>query len=173
MGLPEEAADRVEVECLWGKVHLFSKVFAGRMATCPATKRRFRIPARNGRVIRAPSTPSLHPTECAFSAQDERQATIEIVARISRLDFLLYLCRPTIRVDGRVHQAPWGRRWRVSVSSGMHSVEVSFSHPLRRNAGRKQTYINMSRGQLRRFEYRPPQFSFMRGSFQEMPLLRR
>ena len=171
-GVPLEAADLIEVKCLCGKVHRFSKVFVGRMATCPATERRFRIPAQNGLIIRAQSTPSLHPTACTFSVQHERQAAIEIVARISRLDFLMYLCRPTIRVDGRVHHAPWGRRWRVSVSAGMHRVEVSFSHPLGRNAGRKQTYISVSRGQLRRLEYRPPQLSFMRGSFRELPLRR-
>lgn len=106
------------------------------------------------------------------SLPDQTHAAIEIVARFCRLHFLLYLCRPTIRVDGRWHRAPWGRLWRVAVSPGLHYVEVSYRHLLFAKAGHKQTYISVARGQVRHLEYRPPQLSFMQGSLRETPLRR-
>ncbi len=172
LGLPQEAAGLIEVKCLCGKVHIFSNVFVGRMAACPTTKRRFRIPARNGRVIRAPSTPRPHPAGCALSAQKERQAAIEIVARFSPTSFLLHVFRPTIRVDGKTYKASWGKTEYAHVSPGLHIVEVSFSHPLQRKAGRKQIYLTVSRGQIRRLQYQAPQLSFMQGSLRETFLRR-
>lgn len=101
------------------------------------------------------------------ATHNDLPAALEVIARFSPLHFLLFACRPTIRVDGKVHRAPWGRAWRVTVRPGLHSVEASFSHLLFRRAGHKQIYLNVAKGQLRRLEYRPPQLSFMEGSFRE------
>ena len=104
---------------------------------------------------------------------DEMAATLEVIARLSPLEILLYACRPTIRVDGKMHRAPWGRPLRVTVAPGLHSVEAFFSHLLLRKAGRKQIYLKVAKGQIRHLEYRPPHLSFMEGSFRETTPRRR
>lgn len=83
------------------------------------------------------------------------------------MSFLLHVFRPTIRVDGKTYKASWGKTEYAHVSPGLHIIEVSFSHPLQRKAGRKQTYLTVSRGQIRRLEYHARQLSFLQGSFRE------
>ena len=92
---------------------------------------------------------------------------IEVVARFSPMSFLLRVFRPTIRVDGKTYRASWGETEYAHVTPGLHIVEVSFSHPLQRKAGRKQVYLTVLRGQVRRLEYHAPQLSFLQGSFRE------
>ena len=105
-------------------------------------------------------------------AHEKRAARtgLRVVARFSPIQFMLGICRPTIRVDGRSYRASWGQYEYIDVGPGMHSVEASFSHPLRRKAGWEKIYLTVSRGQVRRLEYKAPQLAFLRGTFRELPM---
>ena len=165
-----EATSLVEVKCLCSEIHRFSPMLAGRRAKCPKRGYRFRVPERSGQMERLPQQVR---RDIAKRPAPEKRAVrtgLRVVARFSPIHFMLAKCRPTIRVDGRSYSASWGRYEYIAVGPGMHSVEASFSHPLRRKAGCEKIYLTVSRGQVRRLEYKAPQLAFLRGTFRELPL---
>ncbi|MCZ6654124.1 MAG: hypothetical protein O7D91_14000 [Planctomycetota bacterium] len=165
-----EVTSLVEVKCLCGQIHRFSPMLAGRMAKCPIRGYRFRVPERSGDMERLPRQVRRNVVKKPAPEKRAVRTGLRVVARFSPIHFMLGKCRPTIRVDGRSCLASWGRYEFIALGPGMHSVEASFSHPLRRKAGYEKIYLTVSRGQVRRLEYEAPQFAFLRGTFRELPL---
>lgn len=165
-----EVTSLVNVKCLCGQIHRFSPLLAGRMAKCPLRGYRFRVPKKSGRMERLPRHVLRNIASRPVPEKRVLRTGLRVVARFSPIHFMLGICRPTIRVDGRSYRTSWGRYEYIDVGPGLHSVEASFSHPLRRKAGWEKIYLTVSRGQVRRLEYKAPQLAFLRGTFRELPL---
>ena len=62
-----------------------------------------------------------------MSAQQQPWSGLEIETSFFPLSFFLYLCTPTIVIDGVANRRPWGKH-NFQLEPGMHNVKIFFHY---------------------------------------------
>jgi len=103
--------ETVEVACACGQSHRFSREFVGRVAKCPRTGRRFRIP---------PHSATVTFLDEVYSIQDPSLSSPE--PSIHPHDFHWNSVRP-VQVEEDEDNAPWWRAWTLNWT---HVLGIAF-----------------------------------------------
>lgn len=84
------------------------------------------------------------------------------------LSFLLYLCTPTIVIDGVATQRPWGVHY-FPTSPGPHTVTIFFQYIFMAQCGLNSITVNVHEGQISRIKFEMPPWIFSKGAIRELP----
>ena len=84
------------------------------------------------------------------------------------LSFLLYLCTPTIVIDGVATQRPWGVHY-FPTQPGMHTVTIFFGYLFMDQCGANTINMNVESGRVSRIKFEMPPWLFSKGSIRELP----
>ena len=91
-------------------------------------------------------------------------ATINVIAKIIPLGFLLYLFPPRVEIDGGPAQKIRWSENPIQVPPGQHTVAVYFPYMwIIRRAGEAQISVNVAEGQTAVVRYRAPWLVFLAG----------
>jgi hypothetical protein len=90
-------------------------------------------------------------------------ATLEIKTGFFPLAFLLFLCTPTIEIDGKPERRSWGKS-SFQVSPGSHRIRIFFAYLFKPECGANETDVTIVEGQTIRINYYMPPWMFSRGS---------
>ena len=92
-------------------------------------------------------------------------ATINVIAKITPLGFLLLLFTPRVEIDGNPPQKiKWRREVPIQVQPGPHNVAVYFPYMwVMRRAGAATINVNVAEGQTATVRYRAPWLIFLSG----------
>ncbi len=92
---------------------------------------------------------------------------LEITAKFTFLQWLLYFFNPTIVIDGSPHVVKWGTHF-FELAPGRHQVEVFFRYLFFSRADNSSIDMDLAEGQVRRLRYRPPWLVFLKGRLREL-----
>lgn len=84
------------------------------------------------------------------------------------LSFFLYLCTPTIVIDGVACQRPWGTHY-FPLSPGPHNIRIFFRYLFMDACGANQINVTVQPGYVSRVNYEMPPWMFSAGSIRELP----
>ena len=90
-------------------------------------------------------------------------ATIEVKTGFFPLAFLLFLCTPTIEIDGVPEKRAWGRS-RFEVAPGKHRVKIYFRYLFKPQCGANEIDVTVDEGQVASVKYWMPPWMFAPGS---------
>lgn len=91
-------------------------------------------------------------------------ATINVIAKITPLGFLLYLFPPRVEIDGGPAQKIKWSQNSLQVAPGQHRVAVYFPYLwVFRRAGEASVDVNVADGQTATVRYRAPWIIFLAG----------
>jgi hypothetical protein len=91
-------------------------------------------------------------------------ATINVIAKITPLGFLLYLFPPRVEIDGGPAQKIKWSQNSIQVPPGQHRVAVYFPYMwVIRRAGEAAVDVNVAEGQTATVRYRAPWLVFLTG----------
>jgi len=94
---------------------------------------------------------------------------IEINTSFYPLSFFLYLCTPTIIIDGQRTQRPWGTH-NFPLAGGMHQVRIYFRYMLMDTCGDASINVVVQPNCVHRIVYEAPMgFIFSSGTIREIP----
>jgi hypothetical protein len=80
---------------------------------------------------------------------------------------ILYLCSPTVVIDGKPQRVSWGSRF-FELSPGHHTIKIFFGYLFWRECGANSIEVNVVEGQTSRVEYSAPWLMTMKGSIKEL-----
>ena len=103
-----------------------------------------------------------------MSAQQQPWSGIEIETSFFPLSFFLYLCTPTIVIDGVVTQRPWGKH-KFKLEPGMHNVKIYFHYLFMSTCGFNQINVVVQPNCVHRIKYEMGIFRFSPGAIREIP----
>lgn len=106
-----------------------------------------------------------------MAAQQQTWTGIQIETSFFPLSFFLYLCTPTIVIDGVVNKRPWGVH-NFAVEPGMHNVRIFFHYLFMSTCGANQINVVVQPNCVHRIKYEMGIFMFSPGSIRELPPLR-
>jgi len=92
---------------------------------------------------------------------------VQINTSFFPLSFFLYLCTPTIVIDGVACQRPWGLHY-FPLSPGPHNVRIFFRYLFLDTCGASQINVMVQPGHVSRVNYNMPPFIFAAGSIREL-----
>src|SRR5205807_7316099 len=75
-----------------------------------------------------------------MSAQQQPWSGIQIETSFFPLSFFLYMCTPTIVIDGVPQRRPWGTH-SIPLTPGMHNIQVSFHYLFMSRCGFSQMNV--------------------------------
>jgi len=93
---------------------------------------------------------------------------IQIETSFFPLSFFLYLCTPTIVIDGVACQRPWGIH-SFQLPGGMHNVRIFFKYLLMDSCGFSQINVVVQPNCIHRIKYEMGMFMFSPGTIRELP----
>jgi hypothetical protein len=89
--------------------------------------------------------------------------TLEIKTGFFPLAFLLFLCTPTIEIDGRPERRRWGTST-FEVAPGSHRVKIYFAYLFKPECGANEVDVTVTENSTARIKYWMPPWMFSRGS---------
>ncbi len=92
---------------------------------------------------------------------------LEIETSFFPLSFFLYLCTPTIVIDGVATQRPWGKH-NFQLEPGMHNVKVFFHYLFMSTCGFNQINVVVQPNCVHRIKYEMGIFMFSPGAIREI-----
>jgi hypothetical protein len=93
---------------------------------------------------------------------------IQIQTSFFPLSFFLYLCTPTIIIDGQAMQRPWGTH-NFPMPGGMHNVRIYFRYLLMETCGDASINVVVQPNCVHRVVYEMPPWMFSAGAIRELP----
>jgi len=93
---------------------------------------------------------------------------IEIETSFFPLSFFLYLCTPTIVIDGAANLRPWGKH-NFQLEPGMHNVKIFFHYLFMSTCGFNQMNIVVQPNCVHRIKYEMGIFMLSPGAIREVP----
>jgi hypothetical protein len=93
---------------------------------------------------------------------------IQVETSFFPLSFFLYLCTPTIVIDGVQCQRPWGTH-SFPLPGGMHNVKIFFRYLFMDTCGANQINVVVQPNCVHRVKYEMPAWMFAQGSIRELP----
>ncbi|PYS20746.1 MAG: hypothetical protein DMF72_20030 [Acidobacteria bacterium] len=103
-----------------------------------------------------------------MSAQQQPWSGLEIETSFFPLSFFLYLCTPTIVIDGVANRRPWGKH-NFQLEPGMHNVKIFFHYLFMSTCGFNQMNIVVQPNCVHRIKYEMGIFMFSPGTIREVP----
>ena len=92
---------------------------------------------------------------------------LQIETSFFPLSFFLYLCTPTIVIDGVACQRPWGVHY-FQLPPGQHTVTIFFRYLFLDQAGANSINVTVHPGYVSRVTYEMPPWMFSKGSIREL-----
>jgi hypothetical protein len=93
---------------------------------------------------------------------------IQIETSFFPLSIFLYLCTPTIVIDGVAQRKPWGTH-SFPVAGGMHDVRIFFRYLYMATCGAAAINVVVQPNCVHRIKYEMGLFMFSPGSIRELP----
>jgi hypothetical protein len=93
---------------------------------------------------------------------------IEISTSFYPLSFFLYLCTPTIIIDGEMTRRPWGIHT-FPLAGGMHQVRIYCPYMLMQTCGDASINVVVQPNCIHRIVFDMPMFMFSSGTIREIP----
>ncbi len=93
---------------------------------------------------------------------------IQIETSFFPLSFFLYLCTPTIVIDGVACQRPWGTH-SFQLPGGMHNVRIFFGYLFMSNCGDNSINVVVQPNCIHRIKFEMPPWMFSKGAIRELP----
>ncbi len=93
---------------------------------------------------------------------------IQIDTSFFPLSFFLYLCTPTIVIDGVATQRPWGTH-NVQLPPGPHNIRIFFRYLFMSTCGANAINVMVQPNQINRIKYEMPPWMFSQGAIRELP----
>jgi len=100
-------------------------------------------------------------------SQQQPWSGIQIDTSFFPLSFFLYLCTPTIVIDGVATQRPWGSH-SFQLEPGMHNVKLFFHYLFMSTCGFNQMNIVVQPNCVHRIKYEMGVFMFSPGAIREI-----
>jgi hypothetical protein len=101
-------------------------------------------------------------------AQQTPWTGIEITTSFFPLSFFLYLCTPTIIIDGHMMLRPWGTHT-FPAEGGMHNIRIFFRYLFLETCGDASINVVVQPNCVHRVTYEMPPWVFSSGSIRELP----
>jgi hypothetical protein len=92
---------------------------------------------------------------------------IEIETSFFPLSFFLYMCTPTIVIDGVPQRHPWGIS-RIPLDGGMHNIQIYFRYLFMEKCGAAGINVVVQPNCVHRVKYEMGIFMFSPGSLREI-----
>ena len=89
---------------------------------------------------------------------------IEVLPSFNLLQFILFISKPKVAIDGNEQPVSWNKPQRFDVAAGKHTVQVCFSYLILPQAGKNSIDIDVPAGQTVQVRYKAPWIVFMKGS---------
>lgn len=80
------------------------------------------------------------------------------------LAFLLFLCTPTIVIDGQVYKGGWNKDNFFPMMPGRHTIKIFFKYLYMKECGANSIIVDVMPGQVRRINYYMPPLMLAQGS---------
>ncbi len=93
---------------------------------------------------------------------------IQVETSFFPLSFFLYLCTPTIMIDGVSQQRPWGTH-AFQLPGGMHQVRIFFKYLFMDTCGMATLNVVVQPNCIHRIKYNMGMFMFSPGTIRELP----
>ncbi len=91
---------------------------------------------------------------------------IQVTTSFFPLSFFLYLCTPTIVIDGVAYRRPWGTH-SFPLEGGMHNVRVYFGYLFMSTCGDNSLNVIVQPNCIHRVTFEMPIFMFSKGTMRE------
>lgn len=104
----------------------------------------------------------------AAQVQQQPWTGLQIETSFFPLALFLYLCTPTIVIDGVACQRPWGTH-SFQLAPGMHNVRIFFRYLLMDTCGANAINVVVQPNCIHRIKYEMPPWMFSQGSIRELP----
>jgi hypothetical protein len=104
----------------------------------------------------------------AAQVQQPPWTGLQITTGFFPLSFFLYLCTPTIVIDGVACQRPWGTH-SFELAPGMHNVKIFFKYLIMDTCGANAINVVIQPNCVHRITYEMPPWMFSQGSIRELP----
>lgn len=88
---------------------------------------------------------------------------LEVNVKFCPLAFLLFLCKPTVEIDGTPHRKGWGTHF-FEVAPGKHEVRLYFRCLFMARCGENSIIADVAQGKVTRVSYYMPPWMFAKGS---------
>lgn len=99
--------------------------------------------------------------------QQQPWSGIQIETSFFPLSFFLYLCTPTIMIDGVPQRRPWGIH-SIPLTPGMHNIRVYFRYLFLETCGFNQINVVVQPNCVHRIKYEMGWFMFSPGAVCEI-----
>ncbi|HLG14129.1 MAG TPA: hypothetical protein VJH03_06295 [Blastocatellia bacterium] len=99
--------------------------------------------------------------------QSQSRTGIEVKTSFFPLAFLLFLCTPTIVIDGAAHRAGWGTYY-FDAAPGNHHVKIFFKYLFMSECGGNSINVMVQPGRVSRIKYHMPPWMLAKGSIKEV-----
>jgi hypothetical protein len=93
---------------------------------------------------------------------------IEISTGFYPLSFFLYLCKPTIIIDGQLTRRSWGTH-NFPLVGGMHHVRIYCPYMFMETCGDASINVVVQPTCVHRIVFEMPMFMFSQGAIREIP----
>src|SRR5689334_15767163 len=102
--------------------------------------------------LKHPTNPWRHARKGNLMSTQQPWSGIEIETGFFPLSFFLYLCTPTIVIDGVANRRPWGK-YNFQLEPGMHNVKIFFHYLFISTCGFNQMNIVVQPNCVHRIKY--------------------
>jgi len=92
---------------------------------------------------------------------------VEVQTSFFPLSFFLYMCTPTIMIDGQAVRRPWGRHY-FPLPPGSHNIKIYFRYLFMDTCGANQIDVTVHPGYVNRVTYTMPPWMLAKGSIREL-----
>lgn len=93
---------------------------------------------------------------------------IQVETSFFPLSFFLYLCTPTIVIDGVAHRRKWGTH-SFQLEGGMHNVRIYFGYLFMPQCGANAINVVVQPNCIHRIKFEMGLFMFSPGKIRELP----
>ena len=104
----------------------------------------------------------------AAQVQQQPWTGIELETSFFPMSFFLYLCTPTVVIDGVATQRPWGTH-NFQLPPGPHNIRVFFRYLLMSTCGAAAINVMVQPHQVNRVKYEMGMLMFSPGTIRELP----
>jgi hypothetical protein len=104
----------------------------------------------------------------AAQGQQQPWTGIQVETSFFPLSFFLYLCTPTIVIDGVATRRKWGVS-SFQLPGGMHNVRIYFAYLFMANCGDNSINVVVQPNCIHRIKFQMPPWMFSKGAMRELP----
>ncbi|GAF71337.1 unnamed protein product [marine sediment metagenome] len=99
--------------------------------------------------------------------QGQPKTGLEVTMGFFPLAFLLFLCTPTIVLDGEANRGSWGTHF-FELEPGRHTIKIFFRYLTMAECGANSIDVIVEEGKISRIKYYMPPWMFAKGSIKEL-----